>query len=72
MNDFALIRISLRQLCLHCTLIMLLVCSATHAQQTIAPGVEVSAAGGEKSITLNLKNAEIQAFDLLVLYKALW
>ena len=62
MNDLALIRRLLRQLCLNCTLMLLLVCSAAHAQQTIAPGVEVSNTDGEKSITLNLKNAEIQAF----------
>lgn len=47
------------------TIIILLlfgVVSPIFAQQQIAPGIEVSEEGPQKSITLNLKNAEIQAF----------
>ncbi|MGR8947867.1 MAG: type II secretion system secretin GspD [Gammaproteobacteria bacterium] len=39
-----------------------LVFNSALAQQSISPGVKVSEADGEKSITLNLKNADIQAF----------
>ena len=64
MNDSVLIQRTIRNPRIFSILVLALwlVCNGTHAQQTIAPGVKVSESGGEKSITLNLKNAEIQAF----------
>ena len=42
--------------------LLLFVAPGGFSQQAIPPGVKVSEEDGEKSITLNLKNAEIQAF----------
>ena len=64
MDTAVLIRKSIRTQCVILAVLCALALpfSAPHAEQTIAPGVKVSDSGGEKSITLNLKNAEIQAF----------
>ena len=65
MNDFVLVLQKLLTQRSRIQLLLLCLVFCFHsaiAQQTIAPGVKVNERDGEKSITLNLKNAEIQAF----------